>query len=416
MDSLSFYMLTWNVVALQPPPLKDLYKLLQLNADFIAIGLQEVKSQPQDIIIDALYEDSWTNSWRQALSEHDYIKVHTIRLVGIILSLFTKRKHLLSIRDIETSYTRIGLKGLWGNKGAVSLRFNYKGSSICLTNCHLTPHDNHLAYRVTNYHSITKSQKFAKEKIATILDHDLVFWFGDLNFRLDTKSNFTAKDIADLVSNGDLKPLLEHDELRQTISEKAAFNGFSEAAITFKPTYKFLVNTGDYDLKRRPGWTDRILYRTFDGSLLACRNYSSQPEVDISDHKPVFALFDLQLKGGAVETVQFDAIADFKSGETPTIVYRLPNSISPSSWHWIAFFRVGFSSYGEFMAYVWSSQQPVAGRPGVYEVTMSDNTLRIPGQYQAMYMSDVQPYHMLGISSVFEILEGRPVSSDQTEL
>lgn len=156
-------MLTWNVVALQPPPLKDLYKLLQLNADFIAIGLQEVKSQPQDIIIDALYEDSWTNSWRwlsvsknvanfhvnivllliivhdinklfflimtnifqllinehfgeqfrQALSEHDYIKVHTIRLVGIILSLFTKRKHLLSIRDIETSYTRIGLKGLW---------------------------------------------------------------------------------------------------------------------------------------------------------------------------------------------------------------------------------------------------------------------------------------------------------------
>ena len=60
----SIYLLTWNVVTVEPPPLDQLQNLLEMNADFIAIGLQEVKSQPQNLITDALYEDSWTNSLR----------------------------------------------------------------------------------------------------------------------------------------------------------------------------------------------------------------------------------------------------------------------------------------------------------------------------------------------------------------
>ncbi len=42
----------------------QLQNLLEMKADFIAVGLQEVKSQPQNLITDALYEDSWTNSLR----------------------------------------------------------------------------------------------------------------------------------------------------------------------------------------------------------------------------------------------------------------------------------------------------------------------------------------------------------------
>jgi len=49
---------------MEPPSVEQLKLLLAKQTDFIAIGLQEVKSQPQNIINDAIYEDSWTNSMR----------------------------------------------------------------------------------------------------------------------------------------------------------------------------------------------------------------------------------------------------------------------------------------------------------------------------------------------------------------
>ena len=60
----SIYLLTWNVVTMEPPSIEQLKLLLANQTDFIAVGLQEVKSQPQNIINDAIYEDSWTNAIR----------------------------------------------------------------------------------------------------------------------------------------------------------------------------------------------------------------------------------------------------------------------------------------------------------------------------------------------------------------
>lgn len=409
MDALSIYLLTWNVVTMEAPSIEQLKLLLAKQTDFIAIGLQEVKAQPQNLINDAIYEDSWTNSMRDVLAQSDYVKIHTVRLVGILLSVFSKKEHLTSIRNIETSYTRTGLKGYWGNKGAVSIRFNYKGSSICFVNCHLTPHDHLIESRIADYNSIISSQTFQKEKISSILDHDLVFWFGDLNFRLES-SSYSAKDIASLVSQNDLKPLLEQDELNRTISSRKAFSNFSECKINFKPTYKFIQNSQDYDLKRRPAWTDRIIYRIFDDSQqssdkdqVTCQQYQSHPHFTTSDHKPVSAHFDVKVKGGALDVVTFEPIKPWIAGTVGSMVYTLPATIAPSSWHWIAFFREQYSSLGEYISYVWSSQQPLPGRPRSYRINVPENSLRVPGKYFAAYMSDTQPYHILGISPIFEV-------------
>jgi len=59
---------------------------------------------------------SWTCClliYRDVLSKWDYVKVKTIRLQGLVLSLFCLRKHLLHLRDIETQYTRTGFGGMW---------------------------------------------------------------------------------------------------------------------------------------------------------------------------------------------------------------------------------------------------------------------------------------------------------------
>jgi len=64
---------------------------------------------------------------------------------------------------------------------------------------------------------------------------DVVVWSGDLNYRLDLD-----REAADaLVAAGDVPGLLEADQLAKQMAAQAAFSGYSEAAISFKPTYKF---------------------------------------------------------------------------------------------------------------------------------------------------------------------------------
>ena len=48
------------------------------------------------------------------------MQVRSIRLVGIVLSLFCLARHLPHLRGLETQYTRLGFGGYWGSKGVVS--------------------------------------------------------------------------------------------------------------------------------------------------------------------------------------------------------------------------------------------------------------------------------------------------------
>ena len=51
-------------MTLEPPSIKELKQLFDKNADIVAVGLQEVKSQPVNYAADSIYEDSWTSSLR----------------------------------------------------------------------------------------------------------------------------------------------------------------------------------------------------------------------------------------------------------------------------------------------------------------------------------------------------------------
>ena len=64
-----------------------------------SLGLQEVKSQPQNLASDLWTgEDVWTSGLRASLASSGYIKVRSIRLVGTVLSLFSLARHLPHIR------------------------------------------------------------------------------------------------------------------------------------------------------------------------------------------------------------------------------------------------------------------------------------------------------------------------------
>lgn len=78
-----------------------------------------------------------------------------------------------------------------------------------------------------------------------------------------------------------------------------AFEVFDEAPVTFKPTYKFIVGTDNYNTRRKPAWTDRILYKVrtdINGNPLmnvTQTEYKAHFEFTGSDHKPVSSLFKI---------------------------------------------------------------------------------------------------------------------------
>lgn len=132
------------------------------------------------------------------------------------------------------------------------------------------------------------------------LDHDLVFWLGDLNYRID----FPLDQALDLIQKCDWDSLLRHDQLKREMKTCDAFVGFEEGSIRFPPTYKFDRFTNEYAcdengiVKRVPAYTDRILWRVraeeddpYGIPDLSLDEYSSAPSVLSSDHRPVYASF-----------------------------------------------------------------------------------------------------------------------------
>ncbi|CAG4956326.1 unnamed protein product [Colias eurytheme] len=324
MDTLRFYFVTWNVATRSPG--QDLNSLLdfpsQFNKnkqlpDFYVIGLQEVKSQPQNMLMDSLFTDQWTSTFNKILCRQGFIIAKNIRLQGIILLVYTQMKHVTHLRDIEAQYTKTGLGGLWGNKGAVSVRFNIYGCSVCLVNCHLTAHEHLLADRIADYNTIIKEHSYHLTETSNILYHDYVFWIGDLNFRTDhpTGSSPTSQEIVatlQKVEKDKYTSLLKHDQLLAVMDSGEAFSEFSEPEIRFPPTYKFLLGTDDYDTKRKPSWTDRILYKVIANNYenITLRadliSYNHIPHYMVSDHKPVVAQFNIKIRQPFSRTVLAD--------------------------------------------------------------------------------------------------------------
>lgn len=312
MDTLRFYFVTWNVATKSPG--QDLNSLLdfpsQFNKnktlpDFYIIGLQEVKSQPQNMLLDTLFTDPWTACFNKILCKQGYILAKTMRLQGLLLLVYSQMKHVTHLREIEAQYTKTGLGGIWGNKGAVSVRFNIYGCSMCLVNCHLTAHEHLLADRINDYNTIIKQHVYHVNETINILYHDYVFWIGDLNFRTDhpAGSSPTSTEIVESLNKIEkdvYANILKHDQLLAVMDSGEAFSEFTEHNIKFPPTYKYNIGTDNYDIKRKPSWTDRILYKVIPNNYenVTLRadvvSYNHVQHYTVSDHKPVVAQINVK--------------------------------------------------------------------------------------------------------------------------
>nr|ATU82426.1 venom inositol phosphate phosphatase [Lethocerus distinctifemur] len=280
---IRLHIATWNVNEQDPP--SDMEELLGLKdnpiPDVVVVGFQEITMNPSQAFINNLFDDKWTRAMEIEMSKWGYEKMSTKRMVGVLLNVFVLLDHADDVKDISTESVRTGFGGIYGNKGGVIVTMELYGSKMRFINSHLPAHDGKLQNRIEDYTWIVRN-------IRDTRNIDYSFWLGDLNFRLEN-NYLTPETIRRRILKDDYESLLPKDELKNAMAQGTAFGQYSEQAIHFRPTFKMFPGQDDYNMKRRPAWTDRILY--MENAKLLPVKYTSLPSYRSSDHRPVVAQF-----------------------------------------------------------------------------------------------------------------------------
>lgn len=217
-----------------------------------------------------------------------------------------------------------GLLGVMGNKGGVGIRFNINDSSCCIVNCHLNAYMDNVIRRNQDYHEIESKMAFMfRGRQISIWDHDFLFWMGDMNYRVEEDD----EKVRQYIKDGNYEWLLSHDQLREQMEKKLAFDPFLEPPITFPPTYKYIKNTNEYvpiAQNRIPAYCDRVLWKSAEGEGIVNTSYRRH-ELLGSDHRPVSATFVIKAKSGVA-----DAKVDMRVKRRRHIDEK-ENELSPSA-------------------------------------------------------------------------------------
>ncbi|XP_062106741.1 type I inositol polyphosphate 5-phosphatase 8-like [Humulus lupulus] len=231
------------------------------------------------------------------------------KMVGVFISVWMKddllRKHCIS--NVKVCSVACGIMGYLGNKGSVSVSMAIDGTSFCFIAAHLASGEkkgdegrrNHQVSEIFRRTFFPRSPgDDDNPHPLTILGHDRIFWFGDLNYRLYLEDNLARQ----LIKKQDWRALQEFDQLRREKEYDGVFQGWKEGDIEFAPTYKYSqANCNRYsgglpsrsgEKQRTPAWCDRILWY---GKGVKQLSYF-RSESKFSDHRPVSALFSTQIE------------------------------------------------------------------------------------------------------------------------
>ena len=214
--------------------------------------------------------------------------------------------------------------GMLGNKGGVSVRLQFYDSTICFVCTHLAAHRENVAGRNADYFNVLQKVSFdigedsVRENIRNgsmsqwasgsssvgVSDHDLVFWLGDLNYRID--ESMPTEKVLDLAVKGHIDQLRPLDQLNIERREGRVFQGFEEGQLNFVPTYKYQPGTDVFEQRpekklRAPAWCDRILWMSQEPKHVQQITYNRSERPSCSDHKPVYSTLRATIKDVIVE-------------------------------------------------------------------------------------------------------------------
>ncbi|EOY16869.1 DNAse I-like superfamily protein isoform 1 [Theobroma cacao] len=229
-----------------------------------------------------------------------YVRIVSKQMVGIFLTIWVRRSLRRHIQNLKVSTVGVGVMGYIGNKGSISVSMSIYQTHFCFVCTHLTSGekdgdelkrnaDVHEILRRTHFHSLSA---FGLPK--SIHDHERIIWLGDLNYRI----NLSYEKTCALIFKKEWSKLIESDQLVRELRKGRTFDGWSEGALNFAPTYKYELNSEKYygeDPKvgrRTPAWCDRILSYGKGMRQLSYR----RTELQLSDHRPVSAIYMVEVE------------------------------------------------------------------------------------------------------------------------
>lgn len=291
---------SWNVNGKRPssenltPWLSFSEKYPALVPDLVVVGFQEIVelNAQQIMATDSSKRVVWEELTLKTINAYyrdaDFVILRSSQLVGAALMVFVRNRFASNIRNVQSAIKKTGLAGLAGNKGGVGIAFDFFDTSVCFVCAHLAAGHSNFEDRNNDFQVINNGLVFGRGK--TLSDYDQIVWFGDFNYRIDLDN----ASVRTLIKHKHFAELMEHDQLKRQMAMQNTFVGFREAPIRFAPTYRYDAGTNDYDTSEKarvPAWTDRVLYA---GSGITIADYD-RAELMSSDHKPVKALFQMEL-------------------------------------------------------------------------------------------------------------------------
>ncbi|XP_059089332.1 inositol polyphosphate 5-phosphatase E-like [Tigriopus californicus] len=285
---------TWNMNGNSPP--RHLAEfLLPQNLDYVpdimVVGTQEGFPDRHE----------WEVRLQDTLGP-THVLYHSYSLGTLHQAIFLRRDLIwyCSVPETESINTRPGSQ--FKTKGAVATGFLLFGTSFLFVNSHLTAHEENIKDRIKDLKRINAMLSLSKTLPLRAARHkdisdkfDCVFWCGDLNFRIEQNRDYVIREVQDGMS------VLEFDQLNYLRKEGLVFQGYKECSISFQPTFKYDVGTDTFDTshkQRTPSYTDRILFKHSQATHLKSLYYDSVQGVLTSDHKPVWGMWEAQIRPG----------------------------------------------------------------------------------------------------------------------
>ena len=273
-------------------------------------------------------------------------RVGSISLGQIHLLVLCKASLRPFVSAVETDSEAMGVGGVGKNKGCTALALTVCSHRLCFVNCHLAAHQGKIKQRHDNLADVEAKLKLGRasaggQSLDLSQRFSSLFLLGDLNYRIDLPRD----EVLRLIRLADWGALQRADQLSIARRAGDACAGFAEGALAFAPTFKHVPGHGplvaplhqpqeeevlsdphtevgkpgdgkqkqkgvglglrpyEASKMRVPSWCDRILWTSLPAhaSKVVQQLYRSEPEVATSDHSPVSAHFELELRVPCME-------------------------------------------------------------------------------------------------------------------